>query len=132
MIILIGRWSNNEHTLFCIKFGKSLWSMKKTNWNIFVYCASTALLSIFQSPFVIFKYCRRPRQMPFGNSMAVWKFQKVWKNKDWKLDRLRVSYQVFNLFSLHILYSRVVHNVAPEPNFAPWQNLFGSFAFYFV
>ena len=23
-------------------------------------------------------------------------------------------------------------SVAPEPNLAPWQNLFGSFAFYFV
>ena len=26
----------------------------------------------------------------------------------------------------------VVHNVGPEPNLAPWQNLFGYFAFYFV
>ena len=30
------------------------------------------------------------------------------------------------------LFSRVVQTVAPERNLAPWQNLFGSFAFYFV
>ena len=33
----------------------------------------------------------------------------------------------FNIYT-----GSVVHNVAPEPNLAPWQNLFGSFAFYFV
>ena len=43
----------------------------------------------------------------------------------------RVFYSQLNVHA-RVVYTRVVHNVAPEPNLAPWQNLFGSFAFYFV
>ena len=47
----------------------------KTNWNTFVNVLQPHTI---QSPFVIFKYYMRQRQMHFGKSMAVWKSQKVW------------------------------------------------------